>query len=69
MGVLAERQDHLLFTRDAEFSSPSAAASVVHGGHANGLIAWKNANGKTLKDIESEPEQKSASGRASDAGR
>ena len=34
--------DHLKFTRDAEFSSPSAAATVVHGGSANGLLAWKN---------------------------
>lgn len=52
-GVLAEQQDCLLFTRDAEFSSPSAAAGVVHGGHANGLTAWKNNNGKTLKEIQS----------------
>jgi len=52
-GVLTEQQDYLVFTRDAEFSSPSAAAAVVHGGHANGLIAWKNSKGKTLKEIES----------------
>lgn len=52
-GVLVEQQDHLIFTRDAEYSSPSAAAAVVHGGHANGLIAWKNSKGKTLKEIES----------------
>lgn len=52
-GVLAEQQDYLVFTRDAEFSSPSAAAAVVQGGHANGLIVWKNSKGKTLKEIES----------------
>lgn len=52
-GVLVEQKDHLLFTKDAEFSSPSAAAAVVHGGHANGLIVWKNGKGKTLKEIES----------------
>ncbi|MGP0594784.1 GIY-YIG nuclease family protein [Nitrospira sp. T9] len=52
-GVLSVETDHLLFTRDVEFSSPSAAASVIHGGHANGLIAWKNKNGKTLKELES----------------
>ena len=40
-GVLAEQGDHLVLTRDAEFSSPSAAASVVHGGHANGLAQLK----------------------------
>jgi hypothetical protein len=44
----------LLFTRDVEFSSPSAAAAFVHGGSANGLTAWRNAVGKTLKDIEVE---------------
>ncbi len=45
-GVLIVSQDHLVFTRDEEFSSPSAAAAVIHGGHANGLIAWKNREGK-----------------------
>jgi hypothetical protein len=25
---------------------------VVHGGSANGLIAWKDRHGKTLKDVE-----------------
>jgi hypothetical protein len=52
-GVLSVSEDHLVFTRDEEFSSPSAAAAVVHGGHANGLVAWKNKEGKTLKEIES----------------
>jgi len=52
-GVLVQEQDHLLSTKDAEFSSPSAAGAVVHGGHANGLLVWKNAEGKTLKQIES----------------
>jgi hypothetical protein len=40
-GTLAPNGDHLVFTRDTEFTSPSAAASVVHGGGANGLTAWK----------------------------
>ena len=52
-GVLSVFENHLIFNRDEEFSSPSAAAAVVHGGHANGLIAWKNKDGKTLKEIES----------------
>jgi hypothetical protein len=51
-GTLAQTGDHLMFTRDAEFSSPSAAATVVHGGSANGLLAWKDRNGKTLKELE-----------------
>lgn len=51
-GVLTVKTDYLLFTRDMEFSSPSAAAAVIHGGHANGLTAWKNKLGKTLKELE-----------------
>ncbi len=51
-GTLAQDGDHLTFTRDTEFSSPSAAATVVHGGSANGLLAWKNKSGKTLKELE-----------------
>jgi hypothetical protein len=52
-GFLSEDGDRLVFTSDYEFASPSAAAAVVHGGHANGLLAWKTSNGKTLKEIES----------------
>lgn len=51
-GVMTVDEDHFAFTRDEEFSSPSAAAAVIHGGHANGLTAWKNKEGKTLKEIE-----------------
>ena len=51
-GTLVEDGAHLKFTRDAEFGSPSAAATVVHGGSANGLLAWKNKNGRTLKELE-----------------
>jgi hypothetical protein len=52
-GILTAKKDHLLFAKDVEFSSPSAAAAVIHGGHANGLTAWKNKDGKTLKELES----------------
>jgi len=51
-GTLVQDGDHLRFTRDAEFSSPSAAATVVHGGSANGLLSWKDKSGKTLKELE-----------------
>lgn len=51
-GIIAIDEDHFVFTQDEEFSSPSAAAAVIHGGHANGLTAWKNKEGKTLKEIE-----------------
>jgi hypothetical protein len=52
-GALVDKGDRLVFTKDVEFSSPSAAAAVVHGGHANGLTAWKTNKGKTLKEMES----------------
>lgn len=52
-GALTVKTNHLMFVQDVEFSSPSAAAAVIHGGHANGLIAWKNKDGKTLKELES----------------
>jgi hypothetical protein len=51
-GTLVRRDDFLEFTRDTEFSSPSAAAAVVHGGNANGLTAWKSADGRLLKQID-----------------
>src|SRR6266849_1132919 len=46
--TLVQEGPHLVVRRDAEFSSPSAAAAVVHGGSANGLLAWKTKDGKTL---------------------
>ena len=51
-GVLMVEKDQLLFTMEAEFESPSAAAAVICGGHVNGLTAWKDSEGKTLKEIE-----------------
>jgi hypothetical protein len=52
-GTLIDEGQWLRFTRDTEFGSSSAAAGVVHGGSANGLISWKNQAGKTLKELES----------------
>jgi hypothetical protein len=51
-GTLVEKGGRLVFTKDAEFDSPSAAASVIYGGGANGLTAWRDENGKTLKETE-----------------
>lgn len=51
-GTLVEKDGLLVFTRDAEFSSPSAAAVVIHGGSANGLTAWKTAGGVSLKQLD-----------------
>ncbi len=50
-GVLVEDNGSYIFTKDTEFTSPSSAAAVVHGGGANGLTAWKNQQGKTLKGM------------------
>jgi len=52
-GVLVAGSGHLVFTKNHEFSSPSAAAAVIHGGTANGRTAWKDADGKTLKHLDS----------------
>lgn len=40
------------FTQDVEFSSPSAAAAIIHGGNVNGLLVWKGPGGETLKKLE-----------------
>lgn len=53
--VLITQDDKFVFTKDVEFSSPSAAAAVIHGGSANGLMAWRNKQGKTLKELENGP--------------
>lgn len=53
-GSLIVDGERLVFAQDVEFSSPSAAAATIHGGQANGLTAWKNKNGKSLKELEAE---------------
>ena len=51
-GTLTERGGFLIFMRDAEFSSPSAAAVIIHGGSANGLTAWVTKDGISLKYLD-----------------
>lgn len=51
-GTLIQRNGFLVFTKDVQFSSPSAAAVVIHGGSANGLTAWKTADGTSLKQLD-----------------
>jgi len=50
--TLVQQDGFLRFSKDAEFSSPSAAAAVVHGGGANGLTGWKTKDGTTLKELD-----------------
>lgn len=51
-GTLIAKNGFLVFSKDSEFTSPSAAAVVVHGGSANGLTAWKTEDGKSLKQLD-----------------
>lgn len=51
-GELVVAGEALVFQNDVEFSSPSAAAAVIHGGSANGLTAWCNADGIPIKELE-----------------
>jgi hypothetical protein len=50
--MLVQKSGLLVFMKDVEFTSPSAAAVVIHGGSANGLIAWKTKDGKSLKHLD-----------------
>ncbi len=52
-GTLSKSINALVFQQDHEFSSPSAAAAIVHGGTANGRTAWKDSKGRTIKALES----------------
>ena len=51
-GTLIEKDGFYEFTRDVQFSSPSAAAAAIEGGSANGLIEWKTKDGVTLKQLD-----------------
>lgn len=53
-GTLVREDGFLRFTQDTEFSSPSAAAAVIYGGTANGLVAWKTQKGLTLQELEAQ---------------
>lgn len=50
--ILARDGDRLRLVKDYEFSSPSAAASVLLGRASNGRLDWKSADGRTLKDLQ-----------------
>jgi hypothetical protein len=51
-GTLIKNDGFYEFTKDAEFSSPSAAAAVIEGGSANGLIEWRTDDGRVLKELD-----------------
>jgi hypothetical protein len=51
-GALEQKDGFYIFKKDTAFSSPSAAAAVVHGGGANGLTEWKTKDGESLKQLD-----------------
>jgi hypothetical protein len=51
-GTLVRNDGFYEFTKDTEFSSPSAAAAVIEGGSANGLIEWRTEDGRVLKELD-----------------
>lgn len=46
------KKENGILQEDVLFNSPSYAAMFVIGKSANGMTSWKNADGKTLKEIE-----------------
>jgi Domain of unknown function (DUF4357) len=51
-GTLIEKDGFYLFSKDAQFTSPSAAAAAIVAGSANGLIEWKTELGLPLKELD-----------------
>lgn len=54
-GVLRQTDSHAIFSQDYAFDSPSAAAAVMNGRHANGRLEWREATtGRTFGEWEAE---------------
>jgi Domain of unknown function (DUF4357) len=51
-GVLEDSGATYRLTQDYTFNSPSTAAGVMLGRSANGRVEWKDAQGRTLKEIQ-----------------
>jgi hypothetical protein len=51
-GVLEDSGDTYRLAQDYTFNSPSTAAGVLLGRSSNGRVEWKNARGRSLKDIQ-----------------
>jgi uncharacterized protein DUF4357 len=52
-GAIERTPEGRRFLRDHLFNSPSTAAGVVSAGLADGRTEWKDASGRTLKEIQS----------------
>jgi hypothetical protein len=53
-GVLEDVGLHLRLTQDYVFNSPSTAAGVLLGRSTNGRVEWKDAKGRSLKELQEE---------------
>ena len=51
-GTLIKNDGFYQFTKDTEFSSPSAAAAVIEASPHNGLIEWRTDDGRVLKELD-----------------
>lgn len=49
LGILTEDGDCFLFLEDFSSKSPSEASNLITGASSNGLLNWKDEDGKTLK--------------------
>ena len=50
--VLEAQGEMLVFAQDYVFSSPSTAGGLVLGQEVNGRTAWKDEQGRTLREIQ-----------------
>jgi hypothetical protein len=48
-GILKEIAGKLIFTDNYSCSSPSQASAIINGSSSNGMLSWKDINGKTLQ--------------------
>ena len=53
-GILTAEGDFYRMTQDYSFGSPSTAAGVLLGNSSNGRTEWKDASGRTLKELQEE---------------
>lgn len=51
-GALIADGNGLRLVGDLTFGSPSGAASILLGRHANGWVEWKTADGRTLSEVQ-----------------
>jgi hypothetical protein len=54
-GVISAVGDRIRFERDYLFKAPSAAAACIRGRTANGPLEWRDAQGRSLWDLEMSP--------------